>query len=80
MADIEVPCDDCGGRRFKPAVLEVRYHDRNINEVLAMTVEEAAEFFADRASIAAKLKCLKSVGLGYLTLGQSTSTLSGGEV
>ena len=79
MADIEVPCDECGGRRFKPAVLDVRYRDRNINEVLAMTVDQAAEFFADRASVASKLKCLKSVGLGYLTLGQSTSTLSGGE-
>jgi excinuclease ABC subunit A len=79
MADIEVPCDECGGRRFKHAVLEVRYHDRNINEVLAMTVDQAAEFFADRASVAAKLQCLRSVGLGYLTLGQSTSTLSGGE-
>ena len=79
MADIEVPCDECGGRRFKHGVLEVRYRDRNINDVLAMTVDQAAEFFSDRASIAAKLNCLKSVGLGYLTLGQSTSTLSGGE-
>jgi excinuclease ABC subunit A len=79
MADIEVPCDECGGRRFKHSVLDVRYHDRNITEVLAMTVEQAAEFFADRAPIASKLECLKSVGLGYLTLGQSTSTLSGGE-
>jgi excinuclease ABC subunit A len=79
MADIEVPCDECGGRRFKHAVLDVRYHDRNINEVLAMTVDQAAEFFADRAAVASKLQCLKSVGLGYLTLGQSTSTLSGGE-
>ncbi|MFN2376806.1 MAG: excinuclease ABC subunit UvrA, partial [Candidatus Binatia bacterium] len=79
MADIEVPCDECGGRRFKHAVLEVRYRDRNINDVLAMTVDQAAEFFADRASVAAKMNCLRSVGLGYLTLGQSTSTLSGGE-
>ncbi len=79
MADIEVPCDECGGRRFKQGVLEVRYRDRNINEVLAMTVDQAAEFFSDRPSVAAKLLCLRSVGLGYLTLGQSTSTLSGGE-
>ncbi len=79
MADIEVPCDECGGRRFKHSVLEIRYRDKNINDVLAMTVEQAAEFFADRASVANKLKCLESVGLGYLTLGQSTSTLSGGE-
>ena len=79
MADIEVPCDECGGRRFKNNVLDVRYHDRNINEVLAMTVDEAAEFFADRQAIHTRLACLRSVGLGYLTLGQSTSTLSGGE-
>ncbi|HXC50724.1 MAG TPA: excinuclease ABC subunit UvrA [Candidatus Limnocylindrales bacterium] len=79
MADIEVPCDECGGRRFKPHVLDVRYRDRNITDVLAMTVDEAAEFFSDRGAIASKLRCLKSVGLGYLTLGQSTSTLSGGE-
>ncbi|HEY2772945.1 MAG TPA: excinuclease ABC subunit UvrA [Candidatus Binatia bacterium] len=79
MADIDVPCDECGGRRFKPTVLEVRYRERNINEVLAMTVDEAAEFFADRSAIATRLQCLRSVGLGYLTLGQSTSTLSGGE-
>ena len=79
MADIEVPCDECAGRRFKASVLEVRYRERNINEVLAMTVDDAAEFFADRAPIANKMKCLRAVGLGYLTLGQSTSTLSGGE-
>ncbi|HYB98324.1 MAG TPA: excinuclease ABC subunit UvrA [Candidatus Limnocylindrales bacterium] len=79
MADIEVPCDECEGRRFKPGILEIRYHDRNINEVLAMTVDEAGAFFADRAPIASKLACLQSVGLGYLALGQSTSTLSGGE-
>lgn len=79
MADIEVPCDECGGLRFKPSVLEIRYRERNINEVLAMTVEDASEFFADRAPIASKLAALRSVGLGYLTLGQSTSTLSGGE-
>ena len=79
MADIEVPCDECGGRRFKAHVLEVRYRERTINDVLAMTVDEAAKFFADRAAVSSKLECLRSVGLGYLTLGQSTSTLSGGE-
>jgi len=79
MADIDVPCDDCGGRRFKPNVLEIRYRDRNINDVLAMTVDEAYEFFQDRSSIRAKLAALRAVGLGYVTLGQSTSTLSGGE-
>ncbi len=79
MADITVPCDDCEGRRFKSSVLEVLYRDKTINDVLGMTVEEASTFFKDRPAIASKLECLRSVGLGYLTLGQSTSTLSGGE-
>jgi excinuclease ABC subunit A len=79
MADIDVPCDECGGKRFKPNVLDIRYRDKNIHEVLGMTIEEAREFFAERAPLRMKLDCLMSVGLGYLTLGQSTSTLSGGE-
>lgn len=79
MADIVVPCDDCGGERFTKKILDVRYRNRNINDVLSMTVDEAAEFFADRPALFNKLKCLRSVGLGYLTLGQSTSSLSGGE-
>ncbi len=79
MADIDVPCDDCGGKRFKDRVLDIRYHDRNINDVLEMTVDEAREFFHDRAPIRSRLDCLGAVGLGYLKLGQPTSTLSGGE-
>ncbi len=79
MADIEVPCDDCGGMRFKKEVLEILYRDKSINDVLGMTVDDAAAFFSDRAGIAGKLAGLQAVGLGYLTLGQSTSTLSGGE-
>jgi len=79
MADIDVRCDECEGKRFKSKVLEIRYRDKNIDDVLDMTIEQAREFFSDRASIKSKLDALASVGLGYLTLGQSTSTLSGGE-
>ena len=79
MADIDVPCDECGGKRFKKHILDIRYRDLNINEVLALTVDEARRFFADRGAVANKLDCLASVGLGYLSLGQSTSSLSGGE-
>ncbi|RMD83516.1 MAG: excinuclease ABC subunit A, partial [Candidatus Dadabacteria bacterium] len=79
MADIDVVCDECGGKRFKERVLEVRYRDRNINDVLEMTVDEAREFFADRPALRTRLDCLAAVGLGYLKLGQPTSTLSGGE-
>jgi len=79
MADIDVACDECEGRRFKQKVLDLRYRDKSIDDVLRMTIEEAREFFQDRAPIRAKLDCLTSVGLGYLELGQSTSTLSGGE-
>jgi excinuclease ABC subunit A len=79
MADIEVSCDTCQGKRFKKEVLEIRYNDKNITDVLGMTVEDAATFFADRKPVAVKLAGLNAVGLGYLTLGQSTSTLSGGE-
>ncbi len=79
MADIEVACDECGGKRFKQAVLDVQYHGMNITDVLGMTVDEAHEFFADRAAVRMKLQSLRLVGLGYLQLGQSTSTLSGGE-
>ncbi len=79
MADIEVVCDECNGRRFKQPVLNIRYRDKDINEVLASTVDEALAFFGDKPALAGKLACLASVGLGYLTLGQSTSTLSGGE-
>jgi len=79
MADIDVRCDECEGKRFKQKVLEIRYRDKNIDDVLDMTIDQAREFFAERPGIKNKLDALGSVGLGYLTLGQSTSTLSGGE-
>jgi excinuclease ABC subunit A len=79
MADISVPCEICGGSRFSPATLEVRLRGRTVAEVLAMTVDDALLFFRDQHAIREKLWILKKVGLGYLTLGQSATTLSGGE-
>lgn len=86
MADIELKCEHCGGKRFNDNVLEVRYHGRSIYDVLEMTVDEAMDFFAIDGQAAANrkvlevLKTLQDVGLGYIKLGQSTSTLSGGEI
>ncbi len=84
MADVELTCEACGGRRFKDEVLEVRYRDKNIFDVLEMTVDEAIAFFKEDTSATARriverLGALQSVGLGYVKLGQSSSTLSGGE-
>ncbi|MDL2319569.1 excinuclease ABC subunit UvrA [Alistipes sp. OttesenSCG-928-B03] len=84
MADVELKCEACGGRRFKDEVLEVRYNGMSIYDVLEMTVDDAVEFFADKKNatnkrIVEKLKALQDVGLGYVKLGQSSSTLSGGE-
>lgn len=84
MADIKMVCEECGGKRFKPAVLEVKYQGKSINEVLDMSVEEAIAFFgvqkeAAAKKIAQKLQILDDVGLGYVQLGQSSSSLSGGE-
>jgi len=79
LEDVIITCEVCEGKRFRPEVLKIRYHDKNISEVLNMTVEEALTFFKDYARIFLKLQILKDVGLGYLTLGQSTNTLSGGE-
>ena len=79
MADIEVPCEDCRGSRFNTQTLEIRYRGLNIAEVLALTVTEALQFFGVQTSITDRLWLLKKVGLGYLTLGQSAPTLSGGE-
>ena len=84
MADIKMVCEECGGKRFKPAVLEVKYQGKSINEVLDMSVEEAIAFFGVQKEsaakkIAAKLQILDDVGLGYVQLGQSSSSLSGGE-
>jgi excinuclease ABC subunit A len=79
LPDVYVTCDVCHGRRYNRETLEVVYKGRNIHEVLAMTVEEAHAFFAAVPAIARKLKTLLDVGLGYITLGQSATTLSGGE-
>ncbi len=81
MADIELECEVCHGTRFKKEVLEIRYDEKNISEILHMTVDEAIAFFTDNEQdkIVTKLKPLQDVGLGYLQLGQSSSTLSGGE-
>jgi excinuclease ABC subunit A len=79
MADLEVKCDACDGRRFQSHVLGVKYRGLNINEVLALTVDEARNFFARQDQLVQRLNTLSSVGLGYLQLGQPTSTLSGGE-
>lgn len=79
MADVVIPCESCHGKRFKSEVLDVTYRDKNINDVLAMTVDEAVEFFKDEKKVVRRLKPLQDVGLGYITLGQSSSTLSGGE-
>ena len=79
LADVFVPCDECGGRRFKPQVLDVRYRGRNVDDVLDMTVREALAFFAGSAKICRRLRLLDEIGLGYLRLGQPATTLSGGE-
>lgn len=84
MADIELKCEACGGRRFKDEILEVRWHEKSIYDVLEMTIDEAIEFFGAGTEsvcrrIVERLQPLQDVGLGYIKLGQSSSTLSGGE-
>ena len=81
MADLVLECESCHGQRFKSDVLDVRFHGQNINDVLNMTVNQAMEFFAEHGEkkIVKRLKPLQDVGLGYIKLGQSSSTLSGGE-
>lgn len=79
MADLHLVCEECHGTRFKEETLEVTYNGMNISQVLDMTVNQAIEFFEGHASILARLKPLQDVGLGYLKLGQSSSSLSGGE-
>jgi len=74
-----VPCEDCGGRRYNPQTLEVLYNDKSIGDVMEMTIEQAAEFFATNQKIARPLSLLVDTGLGYLKLGQPSPTLSGGE-
>jgi excinuclease ABC subunit A len=80
LSDVVLTCDACKGKRFRSDILEVRYQGKNIDDVLRMSVEEALDFFADRADIQKKLTPLREVGLGYLRLGQPTTTLSGGEL
>ena len=79
LADVELICEECRGQRFKSSVLEVRYHGKNIHDVLEMTVREALAFFVNVPKVVSKLRILNEIGLGYLRLGQSATTLSGGE-
>ena len=79
LADVELLCEECKGTRYKPEILAVHYHGRSIHDVLNMTVKEALHFFSGIHKIVDKLKVLDEVGLGYLRLGQSATTLSGGE-
>lgn len=81
MADVQLQCETCGGKRFKKEILEVNYEGKNIDDVLNMTIDDAVAFFQEhqQTRIAQKLKPLQDVGLGYVQLGQSSSTLSGGE-
>ena len=79
MPDVEVRCETCKGARFNPQTLEIRFQDRNIADILEMSIEEGVSFFQGHTSIQKKLRVLDELGLGYLTLGQSSTTLSGGE-
>ena len=79
LADVELVCEECQGTRFKSSLLEIKYRGKNIHEVLQMTIREAMIFFSQTQRIASKLRVLDDVGLGYLRLGQSATTLSGGE-
>jgi excinuclease ABC subunit A len=79
MADIFLTCETCGGKRFKQHILDITYLDKNVSEVLEMTIDEGLEFFKKEPKIIAKIKPLVDVGLGYVQLGQSSNTLSGGE-
>ncbi len=81
MADVSLPCETCGGKRFKKEILEVSFEGKNIDDILTMTIDDAVAFFGatKQAKIAQKLQPLQDVGLGYVQLGQSSSTLSGGE-
>jgi excinuclease ABC subunit A len=79
LPDVHVPCEECGGRRYNRETLEVRYRGKSISDVLDMSIEDACYFFENMPVIYRKIKTLKDVGLGYITLGQSSTTLSGGE-
>ncbi|KKT96574.1 MAG: UvrABC system protein A [Parcubacteria group bacterium GW2011_GWA2_45_15] len=79
LPTVYVPCDVCNGKRFMKETLEIKYNKKNIYDILEMTIEEALSFFEDIPAIYDRLKSLDDVGLGYLCLGQSATTLSGGE-
>ncbi|MFB9843509.1 excinuclease ABC subunit UvrA [Mucilaginibacter ginsenosidivorans] len=79
MADIFLTCETCGGKRFKQHILDITYNEKNVSDILSMTIDEALEFFRKEPKILSKIKPLADVGLGYVQLGQSSNTLSGGE-
>ena len=79
LPDVFVPCDECKGKRYNRETLEIRFKDKNIADVLDMTVDEGCEFFENIQTIRSKLITLKHVGLGYIKIGQQATTLSGGE-
>jgi excinuclease ABC subunit A len=79
LADVELVCEDCKGTRYKNSILDVKYRGLNVHQVLQLTIKEAVSFFSDHPKLVQKLKVLVEVGLGYLRLGQSATTLSGGE-
>jgi excinuclease ABC subunit A len=79
LADVFITCDVCDGKRYKKEILDITYKGKNIHEILSLTVDEALHFFKDKPAIARRIRVLQDVGLGYLRLGQSATTLSGGE-
>lgn len=79
LPDVHVPCETCDGKRYNRETLEVRFKGKSINDVLNLTINQAVEFFENIPSILQKIRTLKEVGLGYITLGQQSTTLSGGE-
>jgi excinuclease ABC subunit A len=80
LSDVTLTCETCGGKRFKKEILDIRYKGRTIDDVLHLTIDDALQFFADRPDITKRIQPLQDVGLGYLRLGQPTTTLSGGEL
>ena len=79
LPDVHVPCENCQGKRYNRETLEIRYKGKSISDVLDMTINQAVDFFQHIPAIARKIKTLQEVGLGYITLGQQSTTLSGGE-
>ena len=79
LPDVNIECESCNGKRFNRETLEIRYKGKSISDILFMSVNQACSFFESHPKIYRKLKTIKDVGLGYITLGQSSTTLSGGE-